>query len=268
MEYLYRYFRFNRRGNQLTDWEDKRLKRMFMHNELYFVSPLKLNDPFDCKTLFIFKGPNKADFEKFFYGMFRHKFPNLSDKEIEKKVDSAIQKQLYKDPLRRKSQIDSWLKILLSENEKLGILCLSNKRDDILMWSHYADGHTGFCLEFDKDGLRSWNFCAPVRYRKPYSTFKEFVNHPQALHRLFLLRKSDHWKYEKEWRVIANCRTPRNRYLRFPDHILTGVILGCQMPKKHKDMICHWAESRKIHPKLYQSNKKESEYGLRIEEIK
>jgi hypothetical protein len=249
------------------DWEDKRFKRIFTHNELYFTSPTRLNDPFDCKTLFTFKGSNKTDFEKFFYGVFSHKFPNLSEKEIKNKVDSIIQKKLYKDPQRRNLQIENWLKILLSENARLGILCLSNKRDDILMWSHYADGHTGFCLEFDKDGLRSWNFCAPVWYRKPYPVFKEFVNHPQALHRLFLLRKSDHWKYEKEWRVIANC-IPRNRYLRFPDHLLTGVILGCQMPKKNKDMVCRWVSGRKIHPKLYQSKKKKSEYGLVIEEIK
>jgi hypothetical protein len=268
MEYLYRYFRFNRQGNRLTDWEDERLKRIFTHNELYFASPIKLNDPFDCKTLFTFEGSGKVDFSNYFYGMVRHKFPNLSEKETKKEVDSLIQKKLHKDPYRRNVQIETWLKILLSENAKLGVLCLSKKRDDILMWSHYADGHTGFCLQFDKEGLKSWKFCAPVRYRKSYPTFKEFVNYPHESHRLFLLRKSDHWKYEKEWRIIANCEIPRNRYLRFPDHLLTGVILGCQMRKKDRDMICRWAESRKIHLKLYGSNKKESEYGLMIEEIK
>jgi hypothetical protein len=268
MEYLYRYFRFNRRDRRLTDWEDKPLKRIFTHNELYFVSPLKLSDSFDCKTLFTFKGSNKTDFEKFFYGMVRHKFPNFSEKETKKEVDSLIHEKFYKDPHRRNVQIETWLNILLSENAKLGILCLSEKRDDILMWSHYADGHTGFCLEFDKEGLKSWNFCAPIRYRKSYPTFKEFANCPRELHRLFLLRKSNHWKYEKEWRVIANCETLTNRYLKFPAHLLTGVILGCQMPNRNREMVCRWAECRKIPPKLYKSNKKESEYGLIIEEIK
>jgi hypothetical protein len=268
MDYLYRYFRFNRRDNKLTDWEDKRLKRIFTHDELYFVSPLKLNDPFDCMTLFTFEGSDKADFEKFFYGMVRHKFPNFSEKETKKEVDSLIQKKLYKDPHRRNVQIETWPDSLLSEIAKLGILCLSMKRDDILMWSHYADGHTGFCLEFAKEGLKSWNFCAPIRYRKSYPTFKEFANYPRELHRLFLLRKSEHWKHEKEWRVIANCEIPRNRYQRFPDHLLTGVILGCLMPEKNIDMVRRWAKSRKIPPKLYKSNKKESEYGLIIEEIK
>ena len=164
MEYLYRYFRFNRQGNRLTDWEDERLKRIFTHNELYFASPIKLNDPFDCKTLFTFQGSRKVDFWHYFYGMVRYKFPNLSEKETKKKVDALSQGKLHKDPRRRNVQIETWLKILLSEDAKLGILCLSEKRDDILMWSHYADGHTGFCLEFDKEGLKSWNFCSPIRY--------------------------------------------------------------------------------------------------------
>lgn len=264
MSYLYRYLRFNRRGNRLTDWEDNRLKRILIHNELYFALPMKLNDPFDCKTLFTFEGSDEADFRKFFYSLLRHKFRNLSEKGIKKKVDSIIEKKLHENPQWRKDQIETWLKIQLSENAKLGVLCLSKQRDDILMWSHYADGHTGFCLEFDKEGLKSWNFCGPVRYRKVYPTFKEFVNCPKELHRLFLLRKSDHWKYEKEWRVIV----PRNRHLRFPDHLLTGVILGCQMPERNRNMICRWAESRRTRPKLYRSYKKENQYGLVIEEIR
>src|SRR5437667_11515658 len=32
---------------------------------------------------------------------------------------------------------------------KWGVLCLSRRRDDILMWSHYCASHTGFVLGFD-----------------------------------------------------------------------------------------------------------------------
>jgi hypothetical protein len=107
MNYLYRYLRFYRRGSQLTDWEDKRLKRIFTHNELYFVSPLKLNDPFDCNPLFTFEGSDRTDFEKFFYDMVRHNYPNYSEKETKREVDSLIQKKLHNDPQRRKAQIET-----------------------------------------------------------------------------------------------------------------------------------------------------------------
>jgi len=34
------------------------------------------------------------------------------------------------------------------ETRTFGIACFSERVDDILMWAHYSQGHTGFCLEF------------------------------------------------------------------------------------------------------------------------
>lgn len=34
-----------------------------------------------------------------------------------------------------------------------GILSLSAVRDQTLMWSHYADGHRGFCIGFNSQKL-------------------------------------------------------------------------------------------------------------------
>lgn len=42
------------------------------------------------------------------------------------------------------------LELLRVENiSKKGVCCFSEKWDDLLMWAYYADGHKGFCLEFD-----------------------------------------------------------------------------------------------------------------------
>jgi hypothetical protein len=30
-----------------------------------------------------------------------------------------------------------------------GVACFSAAADNLLLWAHYADGHRGFCLEFD-----------------------------------------------------------------------------------------------------------------------
>jgi DUF2971 family protein len=35
-----------------------------------------------------------------------------------------------------------------------GFLSLSERRDDLLMWAHYAEMHRGVCLEFDASMLR------------------------------------------------------------------------------------------------------------------
>ena len=36
-------------------------------------------------------------------------------------------------------------------NLNIGILCLSEVRDSILMWGHYTDSHQGFVIGFDSD---------------------------------------------------------------------------------------------------------------------
>ncbi len=33
-------------------------------------------------------------------------------------------------------------------NDTIGILCFTEKNDNLLMWSHYANSHKGFVLEF------------------------------------------------------------------------------------------------------------------------
>jgi hypothetical protein len=81
----------------------------------------------------------------------------------------------------------------------------------------------------------------------------------------FLLSKSRHWKYEKEWRVIINCENPTNRFQTFPNNLLKGVIFGCQMHKDNEDMIHRWIQNGRIDPKLYRTSKKENEYGVKIE---
>src|ERR1051325_9989452 len=36
-------------------------------------------------------------------------------------------------------------------NEHVGVLSLTEKADNLLMWAHYAQQHTGFVIEFDAD---------------------------------------------------------------------------------------------------------------------
>lgn len=269
MRHLYRYLRFNRARKSL-DWKDRRLERIFIDSELYFAPPLNFNDPFDCKILFTCEGSGVAEFQKFLQGKLKYDSPTLSDKEIKQKATALIRTGIHKDAKWKKQQIEIFQKITEIEIAKLGMLCLAERRDDILMWSHYTDGHTGFCLEFDRESLKLWNFCEPIQYLKAYPTCKEFIDkiESKALHHIFLLRKSEHWKYEKEWRVIVDCENPANWTLKFPDELLTGVILGCQMPRAYERVILRWCSKRKNRPRLYRAIKKENKYGLRIREIK
>jgi hypothetical protein len=51
--------------------------------------------------------------------------------------------------------------------ESARISCFSRRPDNLLMWSHYADGFRGFCIEFDKDLLLE----NPSKYAEVHEVF-------------------------------------------------------------------------------------------------
>lgn len=133
--------------------------------------------------------------------------------------------------------------ILQAESQR-HIVCLSECNDSTLMWGHYANGHRGFCIEYDfksilkpcqmncSDIKACNNFMlipsiAPVVYDK--SRFDatshlatliqaDIIYKSQADINVYyedtlltskcLLTKSSDWDYEKEWRLFSPPSTP------------------------------------------------------------
>lgn len=96
----------------------------------------------------------------------------------------------------------------LLDSIKVG--CLTTKKDNTLMWSHYADKHRGICIEYDigkiyeKDNL----IINKVNYNMPIITNKSIadneileIDNINRLIELFSI-KSEDWKYEKEYRIL------------------------------------------------------------------
>ncbi|MEW6419517.1 MAG: DUF2971 domain-containing protein [Nitrospirota bacterium] len=251
--YLYRYQPFN-----------VQTMKIFTLNEVYFCSPKELNDPFDCKVDFTFDGCTDDDIRKFLE-------KGLKELNRESEIDKSFEYALNNKTLWQQNAKKQAIEILQPDIDKMGVLCFSEYRDDILMWAHYSDGHKGFCLEFDKVQLKAWKFCRPVNYDEEYLSFKEFneafPDNEKSLQQL-LLRKSAHWKYEAEWRIIVNPYDNHgNRSYTFPEEILTGVIFGCNMSDNDKKSIRSCIKGRKNRITFYQAKKKENEFGLDIEEI-
>lgn len=94
------------------------------------------------------------------------------------------------------------------------VFCVSEDRDNLLMWAHYARDHTGTVLELwslpEEDNPLS--VARPIEYAEnPLSFFTEaeFIDDMTGLRKLdfialykrYAYAKSDHWSYEREWRV-------------------------------------------------------------------
>jgi len=127
----------------------------------------------------------------------------------------------------------------------VGVICFSQTCDDILMWSHYANYHCGMVIEFDANYFGIENL-DPVEY----GTERPIYNPVFDIHGFEHLvrvtrRKSDHWAYEKEVRLLVDWDTTKEitvkgdekmRTLPFSPTAIRRVVLGCmtQEPLVHE----------------------------------
>lgn len=241
---LYRYRPFNRHT-----------ERIFTRGEVYVPSPLEFNDPFDCRIPVVPIG-STDDFKRLLDEYWTSKDPNLSTTEREQLVEAKLSEGEHKHVSKMKSAMGE---VIENELRAIGVYCLSAKNDDILMWSHYADGHKGFCLEFEDDSPNSFlNRAKKVTYQKELLVLNSF---DESWVRKLLATKSDRWSYEEEWRIIE---VDGAGIAGLPEGILSGVIFGCQICDKHINKIISWLDRRTKPIRLYRAKMKSDVFGLDI----
>lgn len=95
--------------------------------------------------------------------------------------------------------------------------CLATDPKNRLMWSHYADSHRGFCIEYDFNSLKDEVLPLPIVYseNRPLIPWKAAIDRaPESFKEatadltLGLLTKDQSWEYENEWRVLLPASNP------------------------------------------------------------
>jgi len=148
-------------------------------------------------------------------------------------------------------------------NDNVGILSLTEIPDHELMWSHYADTHTGLVLCFDEqhsffNRRRSENdefyFLREVHYSDGPAVSLATID-GDAL----LVTKGTKWSYEREWRMIIPLRDATRsltiggdtvHLFSFSPEALRGIILGAHttltIEASVQNLLNHRAELRHV----------------------
>lgn len=116
-------------------------------------------------------------------------------------------------------------------SEQMGVFCLAEAIDSVLMWSHYADDHKGIALRFnfplsDKGGLFP---LFSVRYQEERPTINAYFGGTDQSNDIMdaLCTKAPAWSYEKEWRVLEPGGAAS--IVEFDPKIITGVVMGARV---------------------------------------
>lgn len=133
----------------------------------------EFNDPFDCAFLY-----------------------NNHSKEI---YDGSTEHDLAKKEELEQYERDKQSKKLQS---MVFVACFSERNNSMLMWSHYAEQHTGLCVGYRLyDLIEKYNIF-PVIYSNQMPQISDIRNAEEGTLYQSILTKCEDWSYEQEWRII------------------------------------------------------------------
>lgn len=229
---------------------------------IYFGSPRAFNDPYDCALFPTVSVPSDDDVE-------RIRAHYLAKEDMDAEVRRTFETTDIADlrvMLMRVGQnvADEQVKKFLDTK---GVSCFAERPDNLLMWSHYADHHRGFCLEFRAD-------------LEPFSTKAWQVKYSSSMPQITLARllceqdfeevrdlyctKAKEWAYEREWRCIHNqAGTPYT----YAAETLVGVYMGPESSFTAFEIVALILASQNEHVQLWKGARSRSEFVVDFEPV-
>ena len=163
--------------------------KILENNTLKFSKPKDFNDPFDCKS------------EIEIYGGINEIAAYLSSFKKQRE-ENSIQQRAYLLSVNPQFKYRVLVVPILEAIEDMNICCFSEIENNILMWTHYSNNHTGICLKFDisKD-LECFSLPIKVIYSESFHKFNLLKNFKDGIVNIPRYKSKD-WEYEKEVRMV------------------------------------------------------------------
>jgi hypothetical protein len=237
---------------KFRNWENEHHKKMLKDNTIHFASPNSFNDPFDSTIPFRYDLISDKELLKAYYKIIKKDKPNISRQEMRNKAREELKKGIVKSP----DYPEKAREIIGQYNANMfGIFSIAGKYDDLLMWSHYANNHKGFCMGFKYELLIE--YCTqhffkkekvlesrPVIYQEDYPIIIPTIEDDIEFMIRPLTYKSKVWEYENEYRLIVY--EGANVDVVIPSEIFEGIVLGCKMSLEMKNEIKAIADKKNI----------------------
>jgi hypothetical protein len=172
----------------------------FKNDILFFSAPSMFNDPYES----LIKKPNNKELVK--KHLIEKHGLDISGLGLEKFFDDTF--DLAKE-IALKGKEEPQINLLEISEEIYRVCSFSETNDSVLMWSHYANMHKGFCLGYDFRSRHSHiltELLLPVIYDDSLLDITKplLEDNTQGITMHALTRKATAWSYEREWRCIVS----------------------------------------------------------------
>lgn len=221
--FLYKYYGFNGKFDKtnLEDW---------IVNSIFRLSrPIEFNDPFDFHGVVVLQGTDEQYRERCLNIAKENMAPGSSDDDIERATEFI---RSHPEELERRAQ-ESFNRTRTTT----GVACFSTEPKTVILWSQYAAGHAGVCLQFDV----AHDFPAligAVRVRIADGLQLPTMNWITTLRQDIgnvMLSKNSWWAHERERRIIQD--EQGGKYVSLRPEALSRIILGCRIGAADNEFI-------------------------------
>lgn len=219
--------------------------------EFYFSSAANFNDPFDC-MLDEEKQYSLSDFNRWI-GSFQN---GLTNKEKQNLTNMYKKNgQAFNDLVKN---------IKTKAVNTRGVLALSKTNENVLLWSHYAENHTGVAIKLNIAKDPEF-FITPknIIYTKQYIPLN-YLRDPEKSILDTLSTKSIDWNYEEEIRVYkSNIGVHKINPM-----AITDVFFGVKTLEQYIEKIKNTCSKNGLsHVRFHRAEKKYGEFALRFNPI-
>lgn len=250
------------------NWNDPNHRRLLEKGEIFFTSPKHFNDPFDCKICFDIHSVAEVDIKNVRERMIRRDHPSLTRKE-RRKLDRKMVKGFNRDLKDPEFLSHARAGILDSLERTFAIFSLSGSCDNILMWSHYADKHSGFCVGFNVPKLCEYlekvvslpKTLLEIKYQDSFPSIR-FHRQKERIEVLddMLSMKARNWRYELEHRLVVNGKV--DFAVDVPADVIESVILGVRMSQTNRKAAVQLLHGFGASPKIFIAETKSDQFAL------
>ena len=259
------------------NWDNNLHRCILIHNKLYLPLISELNDPFDFQLkLSIASVDTKKRVEYLADLMLKSakkdgvlKIDDENEFEIRRKIRKSIEDNgsLFLENYMSKIK-EHYFKYI-------SVLSLSEVWNNILLWTHYSNNHSGFCIGFNKkkldnlrklDNLLFFGSHGKIHYSSEYpiiDIIKWNENDLEAMLSESHIKSID-WSYESEYRYIRNwfpdIPTPEGRTAIIEGAFIDEVIIGLNISTDNEKEIREICVKKNI--PLYKIQKSDSQFLL------
>jgi hypothetical protein len=261
---------------------EKHIDSILVDNLIRFTQPQELNDPFEIRP-HIENIASNTFLEDYFKNNIReemHELYSTYNKDVSKELIHQDLIRSLGTPQNKKIFMNDFYKAV---SQSMGILSLTSKNNNLLMWAHYANSHKGFVIEFDpineffnqvNDSKEFYGRLKEVKYTNTRPNIEYFNSVGERYFFDTFLTKSEDWIYEEEYRMLMPLteatQTIEDKIFlyKFPKQAISSIYLGANMTDENKNKIKELVNiPENKHIKIFQARVAEKTFELEFTEI-